>query len=112
MYCPEKMAQLSDEELKTIVTEFDERGTDFYGHHTTDDHEILKGFYGIKHRFFEDVRDQDAGDLSVHENSPEELVHTLKYMIEFFRPRYIISETLKIGQEMEALGCNGTVIRE
>ncbi|MAU27222.1 MAG: hypothetical protein CMH48_06570 [Muricauda sp.] len=31
---------------------------------------------------------------------------TMSYLIEFFKPRYIIPRTLQIAQEMEALGCS------
>ena len=111
MYCPEEMAQLSDEELKSIGDDFwaaldqftEERGpwiNDEY-------HPILAKLQYIINSFFNGVQEQDAGDMSVFNGSPDTPVHVIKYMIEFFRPRYIIPRTLKIGQEMEALGCSG-----
>ena len=40
--------------------------------------------------------------------SAETMNHNyLVYLMEFFRPRYIIPQSLKIAREMEALGCGG-----
>lgn len=111
MYCPEEMAQLSDEELKSIGDDFwaaldqftEERGPWLDNEY----HPILAKLKYIINNFFSGVQEQDAGDLSVFSGSPDTPVHVIKYMIEFFRPRYIIPQTLKIGQEMEALGCSG-----
>ena len=108
MYCPEEMAQLSDEELRIIASEFDERTDEFHNSPlgAAHDHEFANLLYHIKRKFYDAVRDQDAGDLSVYRYSPEEWVHVMKYMIEFFKPQYIIPRTLQIAQEMEAMGCS------
>jgi len=112
MYCPEEMAQLSDEELKSIGDDFwaaIDQFTEVSDNPWIGDkrHPILIKLYYIISKFFDGVEQQDAGDLSVFSGSPDTPVHVIKYMIEFFRPRYIIPQTLKIGQEMEAMGCSG-----
>ncbi|MGB5205599.1 hypothetical protein [Eudoraea sp.] len=112
MYCPEEMAQLSDEELKSIGDDFwaaIDQFTEVSDNPWIGDkhHPILTKLYYIISKFFDGVEQQDAGDLSVFDGSPDTPVHVIKYMIEFFRPRYIIPQTLKIGQEMEAMGCSG-----
>lgn len=111
MYCPEGMAQLSDEELKSIGDDFGVAIDQFTV--VTDNpwvgneyHPILIKLKYIIGNFFDGVEEQDAGDLSVFGDSPDTPVHVIKYMIEFFRPRYIIPRTLKIAQEMEAMGCS------
>ncbi|WP_297695439.1 hypothetical protein [uncultured Eudoraea sp.] len=112
MYCPEEMAQLSDEELKSIGDDFwaaIDQFTEVSDNPWIGDkrHPILTKLLYIISKFFDGVEQQDAGDLSVFDGSPDTPVHVIKYMIEFFRPRYIIPQTLKIGQEMEAMGCSG-----
>ena len=112
MYCPEEMAQLSDEELKSIGDDFWaalDQFTEVSDNPWIGDkrHPMLIKLYYIINNFFNGVEQQDAGDLSVFDGSPDTPVHVIKYMIEFFRPRYIIPQTLKIGQEMEAMGCSG-----
>jgi hypothetical protein len=112
MYCPEEMAQLSDEELKSIGDDFwtaIDQFTEVSDNPWIDDkpHPILSKLQYIIGKFFDGVAQQDAGDLTVYEGSPDTPIHVIKYMIEFFRPRYIIPQTIKIGQEMEAMGCSG-----
>ena len=113
MYCPEEMAQLSDEELKSIGDDFwaaIDQFTEYSDNPWSDDtkyHPILAKLQYIINNFFSGVQEQDAGDLSVFSGSPDTPVHVIKYMIEFFRPRYIIPRTIEIGQEMEAMGCSG-----
>jgi hypothetical protein len=111
MYCPEEMAQLSDEELKSIGDDFwaaiDQFTVDRGPWQDPEYHPILSKLQYIIANFFRGVQDQDAGDMSVFNGSPDTPVHVIKYMIEFFRPRYIIPQALKIAQEMEAMGCSG-----
>ncbi|RTE52317.1 hypothetical protein EHW67_19250 [Arenibacter aquaticus] len=111
MYCPEEMAQLSDEELKSIGDDFWAALDQFTVEHgpwlDNEYHPIMTKLQYIINNFFNGVQEQDAGDLSVFSGSPDTPVHVIKYMIEFFRPRYIIPQTLKIAEEMEALGCSG-----
>ena len=112
MYCPEEMAQLSDEELKVIGDDFGNALSQFTeisdSPWVSDEyHPLLVKLKYIIRNFFNAVQAQDAGDMTVYNGSPDTPVHVIKYMIEFFRPRYIIPQTLKIGQEMEAMGCSG-----
>ncbi|NNK17992.1 MAG: hypothetical protein HKP49_02465 [Maribacter sp.] len=112
MYCPEGMAQLSDEQLKSIGDDFwaaIDQFTEVSDNPWIGDkrHPILLKLQYIINSFFNGVQEQDAGDLSVFGGSPDTPIHVIKYMIEFFRPRYIIPQTIKIGQEMEAMGCSG-----
>lgn len=47
-------------------------------------------------------------DVDLSQADRELLLHNfVAYLMEFFRPRYIVPQTLKIAQEMEAMGCNG-----
>ena len=107
MYCPEDMSKLSHEELAKIVEEFKDALTQFrytYGHSP----KISDKFTYIIDRIRDTVEDQDAfGDFPDSTRENDEEIYYIKYMIELFRPRYIIPRTLKIGQEMEAMGCSG-----
>lgn len=112
MYCPEEMAQLSDEELKSIGDDFMAAINQFTvpadgPWDNPEYHPVLSKLHYIISSFLNGVADQDAGDLSVYNGAPDTPIHIMKYIIEFFRPRYIIPQALKIAQEMEAMGCSG-----
>lgn len=110
MYCPEEMAQLSDQELQSIGTDFIEKmeelnpgnGMYMYG----GDHYIGDLLEFIRSKFYEAYIGQEVEDISIEYEAAVEPVHILKYMIEHFKPQYIISRTLQIGEKMETLGCN------
>lgn len=107
MYCPEEMSNLSDDDLKSIAIDFDNKFSEYgWTPESTNTHLFWQLLQLIKGNFYSQVRNQDDTDLSVYANSPDEWVHIMKYMIEFFRPRYIIPRTLEIGQKMETLGCS------
>lgn len=111
MYCPEEMAQLSDEELteifidfKNIVDEYNVVETDDF----LDEYVVERAPIGEKlddiWRFYLTRRlHVDMGP----DRYEELYVEVMKYLIEFFKPRYIIPQTLKIAQEMEDMGCSG-----
>lgn len=100
------MAQPSDEELKTIALELIDRTDDSYewSPGDTEAHDFLALLYYIRTKFYEAVGDQDAGNISAYRDPPEEWSHTLKYLIEFFLPGYLVPQTLKIAPDMEAMG--------
>ncbi len=105
MYCPEEMVNLSDAELLSIGKDL--RKITGYDFASQDDSHPLCNLLGeILDSFYQGVEVQDVGDFSVDRGSPEEMLHFMKYLIEFFKPSYIIPRTLEIGRKMEALGCN------
>lgn len=98
MYCPEGMKdpELNDEERAVLALEY---ASLVYNQEPN----WSKHLY--LHRHYNNwVRSEgyELGDQSITDYH-----NYIVYLMEFFRPRYIIPQTLKIGQEMEALGCSG-----
>jgi hypothetical protein len=108
MYCPEGMAQLSTVQLTRLGETFfdilDEASSNSSEHAASN---ALKNKLDyIIDRLSEGMQ-QFSDNLPTAGPDESEASILLKYIIEFFRPRYIIPQSLKIAQEMEALGCNG-----
>ena len=98
MYCPEgmKSPELSDEERIMLSLEYNSLvylKEPLYSTHTY-----------LFQRYMDWVR--ESGYEPVDPNH-ENLFHNyVPYLMEFFRPRYIIPRTLEIAQEMEVMGCS------
>ncbi len=97
MYCPEgmKSGELNDNQRADLVIEYSK--TIFEKDPLWSIHLYLDGQYGLW------IRSADgtfSGDTLDYHNY-------IAYLLAFFKPSFIIPQTLKIGQEMEALGCSG-----
>lgn len=135
MYCPEEMASLSNQQLQNILHDFLRQFAEHVGidvsnpnrEFTEEEQNIMetggpgndlwakvwRKFWFIRNYALYGQTDNNGNvnvddyvNIDEHdETDPDGIL--LKYMIAFFRPEFIISETLKIAQEMEALGCSG-----
>ncbi len=96
MYCPESMSELQFTEFRPI---FD----DFYSALQGMDDSVLA--IKIKAKLVDIISRWRQESRTDPDDIGNEYV--LDYLIKFFRPEYILSRTLEIGREMEALGCGG-----
>ncbi len=107
MYCPEEMDQLSYEELYEIYSHF-KSATTFDTEDGRNVNYVLFGSTPI-HLYFKYIQRMIySSDSNLPTPTEGQLdAATMKYLIEFFKPSFIIPRTLEIGQEMEAMGCSG-----
>ena len=96
MYCAEGMEapELNEEEKTDLMMD--------YIHKLTGFQELINHY--VYSYYFDLVQSNFPNTPA----SAETMNHNyLVYLMEFFRPRYIIPQSLKIDREMEALGCSG-----
>lgn len=97
MYCPEgmKTPELNDDQRTLLALEY--RSLAY----------MKEPYYSI-HSYLESTYLNWASSSGLDPGYDDVTFHNyIVYLMEFFRPRYIISQTLKIAQEMEAMGCSG-----
>lgn len=97
MYCPEGMkdGELNDNQRAQLVVEYGK--TIYKKEPLWRIHRYLDGQYG---HWITSTGGEITGDTLDYHNY-------IAYLIAFFRPSFIIPQTLKIAEEMEALGCSG-----
>ena len=98
MYCPEEMSQLLQRDNQLYERWFN----DFI-----DATQIRNSILAIQLRAKFSSLIGRYGEIESGTEYNELSPFVLDYLIHFFRPEFIVYNTLEIGQKMEALGCSG-----
>lgn len=107
MYCPEGFtdSELNDDQRNSIIKEYITLPMVYSSNSEYGNNYFYRLHHAVLAKYQNWLRESGypstaQGDLDTYYQN------FLVYLIEYFRPRYILPRTLEIGRKMEALGCN------
>jgi len=108
MYCPEGFtdSELNDDQRYSIIKEYATLPMVYSSESVYGNNYFYRLHHDVLGKYQDWLRESgypsdSQGDLDTYYRN------FLVYLMEYFRPRYILPRTLEIGRKMEALGCSG-----